>query len=62
MVFFTIIKVHLNPNSILHIVVFVHLCEAFLAMPPNFHLFKSYFFLKYQPSIDNRKVIDGVRL
>jgi hypothetical protein len=35
--------VHLNPNSILQIVVFVHLCEAFLAVTPNFPLFKSYF-------------------
>jgi hypothetical protein len=41
--------VHLNPNSILHITVFVHLCEAFLGIYPNFPLFKNYFFLKYQP-------------
>jgi hypothetical protein len=45
--------VHLNPNSILQIVVFVHLCDAFLGIPPNFPLFKNYFFLKYQPSIAN---------
>jgi hypothetical protein len=38
---------HLNPNSILQIAIFVPLCEAFLAMPLNFPLFKSYFFLKY---------------
>jgi hypothetical protein len=53
---------HLNPNSILQIVVFVHLCEAFLAAPLNSTLFKSYFFLKYQPSADNWKVIGGVGL
>jgi hypothetical protein len=35
--------VHLNPNSILQITVFVHLCEAYLAIPPNFPLFKNYF-------------------
>jgi hypothetical protein len=40
----------------------MYLCEAFLAIPPNFPLFKSYFFLKYQPSADNRKVIGGVGL
>jgi hypothetical protein len=40
--------VHLNPNSILQIIVFVHLCEAFLDIPPNFPLSKNYFFLKYQ--------------
>jgi hypothetical protein len=39
--------VHLNPNSILQITIFVHLCEAFLGISPNFPLFKSYFFLKY---------------
>jgi hypothetical protein len=38
----------------------VHLCDAFLGVPSNSSLFKSYFLLKYQPSVDNRKVIDGV--
>jgi hypothetical protein len=54
--------VHLNPNSIVQIAVFVHLCEAFLGIPPSFPLFKNYFFLKYQLSADNRKVIGGVGL
>jgi hypothetical protein len=54
--------VDLNPNSILQIVVFVHLCEAFLGIPPNFPLFKNYFFLKHQPSAANHKVIGGVSL
>jgi hypothetical protein len=44
---------YLNPRSILQIVVFVHLCEAFLGISPNFPLFKNYFFLKYQPSVAN---------
>jgi hypothetical protein len=35
--------VHLHPNSILQIAIFVHLCEAFLALPPNFPLFKTTF-------------------
>jgi hypothetical protein len=54
--------VHLNPNSILQITNFIHLYEAFLGISPNFPLFKSYFFLKYQPSATNRKVIGGVGL
>jgi hypothetical protein len=54
--------VHLNPNSILQITIFVHLCKAFLGIPPNFPLFKNYFFLKYQPSAANHKVIRGVGL
>jgi hypothetical protein len=49
--------VHLNPNSILQIVVFVHLCEAFLGIPPSFPLLKNYFFLKYQPSSNNQKLL-----
>jgi hypothetical protein len=52
--------VHLNPNSVLQIVVFVYLCEAFLGISPNFLLFKNYFFLKYQPSASNRKDIGGI--
>jgi hypothetical protein len=54
--------VHLNPNLILQFAIFVHLCEAFLGIPPSFSLFKNYFFLKYQPSTNNRKVIGGVGL
>jgi hypothetical protein len=41
--------IHLNPDLILQIVVFMHLCEAFLAVPPNLH-----------HSVTNRKVIGGV--
>jgi hypothetical protein len=54
--------VHLNPNSILQIAIFVYLCEAFLGIPPSFHLFKNYFFIKYQQSANNQKVIGGVGL
>jgi hypothetical protein len=54
--------VHLNPNSILQITVFVHLCETFHGIPPNFPLFKNYFFLKYQPSVANCKVIRATGL
>jgi hypothetical protein len=54
--------VHLNPNSIFQITIFIHLCEAFLSIPPNLPLFKSYFFLKYQSSAANHKVIGGVGL
>jgi hypothetical protein len=53
--------VHLNLNSVLEIAVFIHLCEAFLGVPPNFPLSKSYF-LKYQLSTANHKVIRCVGL
>jgi hypothetical protein len=52
--------VHLNPNSILQIAAFVHLCECYLAVHPNFSLFKHYFFLKHQPTAAKRKIIGGV--
>ena len=36
--------IHLNANSILHISIFIHLCEAFLGIDPHFglwlHLFR----------------------
>jgi hypothetical protein len=54
--------VHLNPNSIPPIIIFVHLCEAFVGFLPNFPLIKNYFFLKYQQSVANRKVIGGMGL
>jgi hypothetical protein len=54
--------VHLNPNSILQIAVFVHLYEAFLGISHNFPLLKNYLFLKYQLSAANQKVIGGVGL
>jgi hypothetical protein len=60
--YYQIELIHLKPNSILEIVVFAHLCEAFLGNSPNFPMFKTCFFLKYQLSATNRKVIGGVGL
>ncbi len=37
---------NLNPNSILHISAFIHLCEAFLGVRPHFALFRHLFVLK----------------
>jgi hypothetical protein len=54
--------IHLNSNSILQIIIFVHLCEAFLGVPLNFPLFRSYFLLKYQSNADKWKVIGGIGL
>jgi hypothetical protein len=48
-------QVHVNPNSILQITVFVHFCEAYLGIPPNFLLFKNYFFLKYHRVLQTGK-------
>lgn len=44
---------HLNPNFILHIVVFIHLCKAFVGILPHFVLFRRIFFLKPQSNKDD---------
>jgi hypothetical protein len=38
--FYNLNMIHLNPNSILQISVFVHLCEAYLGILPHFGLWK----------------------
>ena len=54
--------VNLHPNSILQIAIFVHFCEAFLAISPDLDLFKYYFFLKLQPSAADPQIFGGVGL
>jgi hypothetical protein len=39
--------IHLNPYSILQIIVFIYLYEDYITILPNFTLFNHYFFLKY---------------
>jgi hypothetical protein len=51
--------VHLNPNSILQLVIFIHTCECYLTAP-NFSFFMYYFILKYQVSVAKRKIISNV--
>src|SRR5207244_6064937 len=41
--FYKIELVHLNPNSILHIASFIHLCHAYLAIRPHFAHFRHLF-------------------
>jgi hypothetical protein len=44
--FYRIELVHLAPNSIMIISTFVHLCEAYLGIVPQFHLWCHFFELK----------------
>ena len=37
---------HLTPNVVLHLSIFVHLCETFLGIPPSLFLFRFFFRLK----------------
>lgn len=50
---------HLNPNSILQLSIFVHLCEVFLGIPPSIFLFRYFFKLKVHPDATNPDVIGG---
>ena len=53
---------HLTPNSILHITIFVQLCEAFLGILPHFDLFKSLFSLNSFPNLRNIARVRGADL
>jgi hypothetical protein len=50
---------HLTPNSFLHIVIFIHLCEAYLGIRPHFNLFCHLFVVKPHPDGKTSKVVDG---
>ena len=50
---------HLTPNAILHLSIFVHLCEAFLGIPPSLSLFRHFFRLKPQPRRKDTNVLGG---
>ena len=53
---------HLTPDSILHIAIFVQLCEAFLGIHPHFDLFKSLFSLNLCPNLRNAARVGGADL
>jgi hypothetical protein len=50
---------HLNPNSICHISIFIHFCEAFLGIEPHWDLFRFLFHVKPQPTSKKLSVVGG---
>ena len=50
---------HLAPNVVLHLSIFVHLCETFLGIPPSLSLFRYFFRLKPQPHYDDTHILGG---
>jgi hypothetical protein len=50
---------HLNPNSICHISIFIHFCEAFLGIEPHWDLFRFLFRVKPQPTSKKLSVVGG---
>jgi hypothetical protein len=51
---------HLTPNSILHISIFITLCEAFLGIQPNWSLWKRIFFCRRNGSPNVAYNIGGI--
>jgi len=61
LVFWSISLCNLHPNTILHISIFIHFCEAFLGILPHFNLFRHLFWLKKKGG-GGSKVVGGVYL
>ena len=51
---------NLGPNSLLHIAIFVHLCEAFLGVRPHWKLFLHLFTVRPLPKADDQDGVGGV--
>jgi hypothetical protein len=51
---------HLTPNSILHVSIFITLCECFLGVHPNWALWKRIFILRRNGSLNIAYNIGGV--
>jgi hypothetical protein len=60
--FYALNLTHLNPNSILQIVVFVHLCEAFLGILPHFGLWKYLYHCRPRMAGGQHQLIGGASL
>jgi hypothetical protein len=50
---------HLNLNSICHISIFLHFCEAFLRIEPHWDLFRFLFRIKPQPTSKSPSIVGG---
>jgi hypothetical protein len=53
---------HLDPDSILDMSIFVHLCEAFLGTEPHFDLFCYLLHLQPQPKASSIAEVGGTSL
>jgi len=60
---FWVIQLHnLTPQSILHLSIFTHFCEAFLGIFLHFHLFQHFFILVPIPNATKPAVVGGCEL
>jgi len=53
---------NLHPNSILLVATFIHLCEAFVGIEPDFDLFRYLFYLGKKGAVGGSKIAGGVYL
>jgi hypothetical protein len=60
--FYNLNLTHLNPNSILQISVFVHLCEAYLGILPHFGLWKYLYHCRPRMAGGQHQLMGGASL
>jgi hypothetical protein len=60
--FYDLNLTHLNPNSILQVAIFVHLCEAFLGILPHFGLWRYLYHCRSVMAGGQHQLVDGVSL
>jgi len=57
--FYRLEVTHLKANSIVQIVIFIHLCKAFLGIAPHFNLWWALYHLRGYPSAARRNVVSN---
>jgi hypothetical protein len=60
--FYSLNLTHLNPNYVLQIVVFVHLCEAYLGILPHFGLWKYLYHCRSGMARGQHQLVGGASL
>jgi hypothetical protein len=60
--FYSLHLTHLNPNYVLQIVVFVHLCEAFLGILPHFGLWKYLYHCRLRMARGHHQLVSDASL
>jgi hypothetical protein len=60
--FYNLNLTHLNPNSILQISIFVHLCEAYLGILPHFRLWKYLYHCRPRMAGGQHQLVGGASL
>jgi hypothetical protein len=57
--YYDIEYLNLRTNSVFHVSVFMHFCEAFVGIKPYWILFRKFFRVKPQPSTNDPRVVGG---